>query len=567
MYRFLAACTALISLAAFVVRRRSATARRLINSIPGPKPTSWMYGSLVDLFITNEYGENEFKWQDTYGPVYTLKGCFGETRLMISDPATVKFVLNSPAFVSGATQQKAANALFGYGSVFMAQGTSALQSVMVPSSPPSQHPRIASGTTHKYLRGLMNPWFSAKNVRSTLPIMQEVAHKLVEHWEHMGFPGSTVDVTRSMGDAAIDIVGDAIFEHPFNGLSGKGNLSKTQRGLVNSMSSASRSALLTDFCLKYIPDFVFGLAVTLPLPGTQMLRDYHRMTDELGSTIVRQKRDTLHGAKDDAFVTGLLRTEDDPYNGVPDEQIAVHLRTILFAGEDTTVRLRVSEAPSAGCSTNSQRCPNTKKSLREEIDQVSGDIDYDSLPLLNAIINVRVSLPSHNPLTDVDCMLQEALRIYPALPMAERVAAEDCVLPLSQPITTKSGEEITHIPIQKGQYVYVAIGSYHRLRSIWGEDAAEFKPSRWLESEQPCKGTALGPYASLLTFLAGHGVCLGWRFAVQEIQVLVVEIVRNFVLSLPADNTVRAQCFGLTLVPKTADGVQHIPLHVEHVHG
>nr|GAT60440.1 cytochrome P450 [Mycena chlorophos] len=554
MYRFLAACTALISLAAFVVRRRSATARRLINSIPGPKPTSWIYGSLVDLFITNEYGENEFKWQDTYGPVYTLKGCFGETRLMISDPATVKFVLNSPAFVSGATQQKAANALFGYGSVFMAQGT-----------------------THKYLRGLMNPWFSAKNVRSTLPIMQEVAHKLVEHWEHMGFPGSTVDVTRSMGDAAIDIVGDAIFEHPFNGLSGKGNLSKTQRGLVNSMSSASRSALLTDFCLKYIPDFVFGLAVTLPLPGTQMLRDYHRMTDELGSTIVRQKRDTLHGAKDDAFVTGLLRTEDDPYNGVPDEQIAVHLRTILFAGEDTTgstlgwLLYKLAEMP------------EYQKSLREEIDQVSGDIDYDSLPLLNAIINVSVPFLAYDITHSPRCMLQEALRIYPALPMAERVAAEDCVLPLSQPITTKTGEEITHIPIQKGQYVYVAIGSYHRLRSIWGEDAAEFKPSRWLESEQPCKGTALGPYASLLTFLAGHGVCLGWRFAltflaghgvclgwrfaVQEIQVLVVEIVRNFVLSLPADNTVRAQCFGLTLVPKTADGVQHIPLHVEHVHG
>ena len=48
----------------------------------------------------------------------------------------------------------------------------------------------------------------------------------------MGFPGRTVDVTRSMGDAAIDIVGDAIFEHPFNGLSGKGSLSETQRGLV-----------------------------------------------------------------------------------------------------------------------------------------------------------------------------------------------------------------------------------------------------------------------------------------------------------------------------------------------
>ncbi|KAF7303889.1 Cytochrome P450 [Mycena indigotica] len=516
MYRLLVACTAVVGFAAYVARRR--LGRRLVDTIPGPKPTSWIYGSLVDLFITDEYGQNEFKWQDEYGPVYTLRGCFGETRLMISDPTTIKYVLNSPAFVSGATQQKAANALFGYGSVFMAQGN-----------------------MHKYLRGLMNPWFSARNVRSTLPVMREIAAKLVEHWEHSGFPGKTVDVTRSMGDAAIDIVGDAIFEHPFNGLSGQGNLSKIQRGLVNSMSSASRSALLMDFCLKYIPDFIFRLAVILPLPATQMLRDYHRTTNDLGRTIVSQKRETIGHKKDDAFVSGLLRMADDPSSGVPDDEIAVHLRTILFAGEDTTgstlgwLLYKLAEMP------------DFQKALREEISQAGGDVDYDNMPLLNAIIN-------------------EVLRVFPALPMAERVAAEDCVLPLSQPIISTTGQEITHIPIQKGQYVYIAIGSYHRLSSIWGEDANEFKPSRWLQPEQPCKGTALGPYASLLTFLAGHGVCLGWRFAVQEIQVLIVEIVRNFVLSLPPDDTVRAQCFGLTLVPKTADGIQHIPLHVTHAH-
>ncbi|KAJ7054219.1 cytochrome P450 [Mycena amicta] len=516
MYRLLAACTAVVGLGAWVLRRRRD--RRLINTIPGPTPTSWIYGSLVELFITNEYGENEFKWQEAYGPVYAIKGCFDETRLMISDPATIKFVLNSPAFVSGATQQKAANALFGYGSVFMAQGN-----------------------THKYLRGLMNPWFSAKNVRSTLPIMREIAVKLVERWEQLGFPGKTVDVTRSMGDAAIDIVGDAIFEHPFNGLSGQSDLSKIQRGLVNSMSSASRSALLMDYCLKYVPNFVFNLAITLPLPATQMLRDYRCTTDDLGRTIVHQKRETMGSKKDDAFVSALLRTEDNPSFGVPDEQIAVHLRTILFAGEDTTgstlgwLLYKLAEMQ------------EFQTALREEINQAGAYIDYDNMPLLNAIIN-------------------EVLRIYPALPMAERVAAEDCVLPLSQPIITTTGELITHIPIQKGQYVYVAIGSYHRLSSIWGDDAREFRPSRWLQAEQPCRGTALGPYASLLSFLAGHGVCLGWRFAVQEIQVLIAEIVRNFVLTLPPNDTVRAQCFGLTLVPKTADGVQHIPLHVEHVH-
>jgi hypothetical protein len=36
----------------------------------------------------------------------------------------------------------------------------------------------------------------------------------------------------------------------------------------------------------------------------------------------------------------------------------------------------------------------------------------------------------------------------------------------------------------------------NRLEALWGADAAEFKPSRWLKGD-PCAGQALGPYANL----------------------------------------------------------------------
>jgi hypothetical protein len=42
---------------------------------------------------------------------------------MISDPCPAKYVLNSPLFTLGAAQEKGANFLLGYGSVFLAHGT------------------------------------------------------------------------------------------------------------------------------------------------------------------------------------------------------------------------------------------------------------------------------------------------------------------------------------------------------------------------------------------------------------------------------------------------------------
>jgi hypothetical protein len=129
-------------------RRRSW--RSVVDTIPGPKSPSWIYGTPRILrllpglyFITThtghipqfllEYGKHEFQWQDTYGPVYAIKGCFGAspclahfsremiseqgTRLTISDPRTAKYVLNSPLFTLGASHKKVVNLLFGYGNL------------------------------------------------------------------------------------------------------------------------------------------------------------------------------------------------------------------------------------------------------------------------------------------------------------------------------------------------------------------------------------------------------------------------------------------------------------------
>ena len=54
------------------------------------------------------------------------------------------------------------------------------------------------------------------------------------------------------------------------------------------------------------------------------------------------------------------------------------------------------------------------------------------------------------------------------------------MLPLSQPILGLDGTPIRGITVPKGTPIAVGIFSSNRNKVLWGEDAGEWKPERWL---------------------------------------------------------------------------------------
>ena len=57
---------------------------------------------------------------------------------------------------------------------------------------------------------------------------------------------------------------------------------------------------------------------------------------------------------------------------------------------------------------------------------------------------------------------------------------KDMVLPLSEPIRGVDGTWMKEIPIPKDTRILVSIRGSNRDKSVWGEDAHEWKPERWL---------------------------------------------------------------------------------------
>ena len=57
----------------------------------------------------------------------------------------------------------------------------------------------------------------------------------------------------------------------------------------------------------------------------------------------------------------------------------------------------------------------------------------------------------------------------------------DGILPLSRPIRGTDGSTINELVVPRGTNIVIAIMACNRDKELWGEDAHEWKPERWMK--------------------------------------------------------------------------------------
>lgn len=89
----------------------------------------------------------------------------------------------------------------------------------------------------------------------------------------------------------------------------------------------------------------------------------------------------------------------------------------------------------------------------------------------------------------------------------------------------------------------------NRSKKLWGPDADEFKPERWLPEGQAGLGGGKGPF-SAITFLHGPRSCIGQSFSRAELKCLVAALVSKFDIQM-ADPNEKIEIGGMvTIKPK-----------------
>ncbi|NWI96821.1 CP4V2 protein, partial [Pitta sordida] len=191
-----------------------------------------------------------------------------------------------------------------------------------------------------------------------------------------------------------------------------------------------------------------------------------------------------------AFLDMLLNATDDEGNKLSYRDIREEVDTFMFEGHDTTAAAMNWVLYLLG------HHPEVQKKVHRELDEV---FDNTERPVTTEDLkNLRY----------LECVVKEALRLFPSVPMFARTLREDC--------------RIAGYQIPKGTNVLVLTYSLHRDPEIF-PDPEEFRPERFL----PENSKGRHPYA-YVPFSAGPRNCIGQRFAQMEEKTLLALILRRF---------------------------------------
>jgi cytochrome P450 len=186
--------------------------------------------------------------------------------------------------------------------------------------------------------------------------------------------------------------------------------------------------------------------------------------------------------------------------------------------------------------------PEIQKRLRDEVTQTLGEDPQASDPSPD-FVNLLKQMPYLNGI------MYETLRLYPTVPLTMREALRD----------TSIGEQF----IPKGTEMVVSIWQINRSPEIWGPDAGEFHPERWINADDGKSNRHGGAKSNydFLTFLQGPRSCIGQEFAKAEMRCLLAALVTTFSWDLAMDESKIVPRGVITIKPEHGMYLRMRPLH------
>ncbi|KAH0839441.1 cytochrome P450 [Lanmaoa asiatica] len=398
------------------------TRRRLkTTALRGPPNPSFVWGVGKTLLTSRDSGAVYEKWAEEYGGVYKVPSALGGTRIVLCDPKAIAHLYGGEPWTYILTP-------FGKIATENFVGKGILS---------------AKGESHRRQRKTLTPGFSNAAIRNLTSVFYDSAYKAKGVWESMiesnGGGSAVIEVQNWY---VLDTIGIAGFSHDFGSLDGGKTLNKFLIVLAQALPWLMR----------------------LPTPYSNLIKRLNDTMGEVSNALLTKPRQDKEagtlGEREEKSILGLLvRAENQG------SQLHLTREEVMAQRYITNVQgFWLFQWALIELSKNL----DIQSKLRAELLEFGADPTYDQLP---------------NNLPYLDAVVHETLRVHAPLSDIARMAAVDDVIPLSKPVRTRSGKLVDHITVAKGTYLSVSVLSMNRSMALWGPDAKEFKPERWIRED------------------------------------------------------------------------------------
>ncbi|CAH1414651.1 unnamed protein product [Lactuca virosa] len=321
-------------------------------------------------------------------------------------------------------------------------------------------------------RKIINPVFHVEKLKHMVPAFYISCSDMINKWEVLTKERSCeVDVYPHLQTFTSDVISRTAFGSSYEEGRKIFELQKEQTELV---MKALQSL--------YIPGSRF-----LPTKSNRRMKEIDREVRATINKIINKRITTTKAGKSSSDdLLGILldsnykeiKQQGNTNFGLTTEEVIQECKLFYFAGQETTANLLAWTMILLAQHTNWQ------DRARDEVLKVFGDRkpDIDGL----------------NRLKVINMILQEVLRLYPAVIGLGRMIHEETTL--------------GNITLPAGSFLQLHMMLLHYDNEMWGDDVKEFKPERFAEGVSK----ATTEQASYFPFGGGPRICIGQNFATLE---------------------------------------------------
>ena len=365
---------------------------------------------------------------------------------------------------------------------------------------------------------LLRPAFTKSAMQRYHPVMLAAAQELFDNWDQGRRP---VDISADMTKLTMETISRTAFSHDF------GSFSRTEPhpfipAMIAALKAGQRKGSLNS------------------MPGAALLakridkKNAHHQAyvDSLIDGIITERRisgssDSM-SAGDNQDLLGIMLNTPHPETGarLDDLNIRHQILTFLVAGHETT-----SGALSFALYYLTRE-PAMMAKAQAEADAILGS-DPDTEPTFGQVAKFRF----------LRRVLDESLRLWPTAPAFTRSPREETMI---------GGKHL----MRPQDWAIVILPMVHRDKEVWGEDAEEFNPDRFLPENS--RGRMTHTYKPVGT---GERSCIGRQFALHEAILVLARMLHRYDLTPdPAYEleiaerwTLMPRGFRLTITPRRPD--------------